>query len=73
MGALFVFKAFAIVIIGGFGSIGGAAAAAMGLGMLESVIGGYASLVATDMTAFALMIAVLLVRPLGLFGRGVRI
>lgn len=73
MGALFVFKAFAIVIIGGFGSIGGAVVAAMSLGLMESVISGYVSLVATDMTAFAIMIAVLLIRPLGLFGRGVRI
>ena len=68
-----VFKAFAVVIIGGLGSIGGAAIAALGLGVLESFAGGLADTVVRDALAFVLMILVLLVRPEGLFGRGVRV
>jgi branched-chain amino acid transport system permease protein len=73
MGFSFVFKAFAIIIIGGLGNIGGAAVAAVALGMLESVIGGFLPLVMVDALVFSSMIAMLLVRPQGLFGRGVRV
>jgi branched-chain amino acid transport system permease protein len=73
MGFSFVFKAFAIIIIGGLGNIAGAAVAAVTLGMLESVIGGFLPLVMVDALVFSSMIAMLLVRPQGLFGRGVRV
>jgi branched-chain amino acid transport system permease protein len=73
MGFSFVFKAFAIIIIGGLGNIAGAAVAAVALGMLESVIGGFLPLVMVDALVFSSMIAMLLVRPQGLFGRGVRV
>lgn len=73
MGLPVVFKAFAVVIIGGMGSIEGAALAALMLGVLESFAGGLASTVIRDALAFVLMIVVLLVRPEGLFGRGVRV
>jgi branched-chain amino acid transport system permease protein len=73
MGTLFVFKAFAIVIIGGMGNLLGAGIVAFSLGVLESVLGGYVSLAATEAIVFAAMIAMLLFRPLGLFGRGVRV
>ena len=73
MGFSFVFKAFAIIIIGGLGSISGAAIAAVALGILESLAGGFLPLVMVDALAFVSMIAILLVRPQGLFGRGVRV
>jgi branched-chain amino acid transport system permease protein len=73
MGFSFVFKAFAIIIIGGLGHISGAAIAAVGLGILESLAGGFLPLVMGDALAFISMIAVLLLRPQGLFGRGVRV
>jgi branched-chain amino acid transport system permease protein len=73
MGFSFVFKAFAIIIIGGLGNISGAAIAAVGLGILESLAGGFLPLVMVDALAFISMIAVLLLRPQGLFGRGVRV
>lgn len=73
MGFAFVFKAFAIVIIGGLGNVSGAAIAAIALGVLESLASGYFSLVVVDAMAFVLMILVLLLRPEGLFGRGVRV
>jgi branched-chain amino acid transport system permease protein len=73
MGFSFVFKAFAIIIIGGLGSISGAAIAAVALGILESLAGGFLPLAMVDALAFISMIAILLVRPQGLFGRGVRV
>ena len=73
MGFSFVFKAFAIIIIGGLGNVSGAAIAAVLLGVLESLLGGFLPQALVDGLAFAAMIVVLLVRPQGLFGRGVRV
>ncbi len=73
MGFSFVFKAFAIIIIGGLGNISGAAIAAVALGILESLMGGFLPQVMVDGLAFAAMILILLIRPQGLFGRGVRV
>jgi branched-chain amino acid transport system permease protein len=73
MGFSFVFKAFAIIIIGGLGNIAGAAIAAVALGIVESVVGGFLPLVMVDALVFSSMIAMLLLRPQGLFGRGVRV
>ena len=73
MGFAFVFKAFAIVIIGGLGNIAGAAIAAVMLRVLESVAGGFLPLAMVDVLAFVSMILVLLLKPQGLFGRGVRV
>jgi branched-chain amino acid transport system permease protein len=67
MGFSFVFKAFAIIIIGGLGNIAGAAIAAVALGIVESVVGGFLPLVMVDALVFSSMIAMLLVRPQGLF------
>ena len=65
MGFSFVFKAFAIIIIGGLGNVSGAAVAAVALGMLESVIGGFLPLVMVDALAFVSMIAMLLLAAAG--------
>ena len=73
MGVGFVFKAFAIVIIGGLGNFGGTVVAALFIGMVESLAGTLISVVAADILSFVLMIGVLLLRPEGLFGRGVRL
>jgi len=73
MGMPFVFKAFAIIIIGGLGNIWGAIIAALIVGMTESLAGGFGSVVLQDALAFIIMILILLVRPLGLFGKGMRV
>jgi branched-chain amino acid transport system permease protein len=73
MGFSFVFKAFAIIILGGLGNVAGAALTALALGILESLVGGFLPLVMVDALVFVAMIAVLLLRPQGLFGRGVRV
>ncbi|MFC3227798.1 branched-chain amino acid ABC transporter permease [Marinibaculum pumilum] len=70
MGQFLVIKALAIIIIGGMGSIGGAIAAAIGLGILESWIGGFFPAIWQEAAGFIVMIAVLVLRPNGLFSRG---
>lgn len=73
MGFAFVFKAFAIIIIGGMGNITGAVMAAILIGVLESLVGGFFQLALVDALVFVFMITILLFKPEGLFGRGVRV
>lgn len=70
MGQFLIFKAFALVIIGGLGNIPGAIVAAIGLGLMESWIGGFFEIVWQEAAVFVVMIAVLFLRPDGLFKRG---
>jgi branched-chain amino acid transport system permease protein len=67
MGADLIILVFAVVVIGGLGSIAGAVAA----GFLVGLVGGIGAIVnpaLTNILAFLLMAAVLLWRPSGLFG-----
>ena len=73
MGLGFVFKAFAVVIVGGMGNVYGAVLAGLLLGVAESLAGTYLSATLRDTLAFGLMVAVLLWRPEGLLGRQVRV
>jgi branched-chain amino acid transport system permease protein len=73
MGALLTLKAFAAVIVGGFGYVQGAILASFLIGVTESLAAGYISYVYKDAFAFLIMIAVLLWRPQGLFGRRIGI
>jgi branched-chain amino acid transport system permease protein len=70
MGQYLIFKAFALVIIGGLGNVPGTIAAAVGLGLMESFIGGFFEIVWQEAAVFIVMIAVLFLRPDGLFKRG---
>jgi branched-chain amino acid transport system permease protein len=73
VGALLTLKAFAAVIVGGFGYVKGAIAASFLIGVAESLAAGYISYAYKDAIAFVVMIVVLLVRPQGLFGRRIGI
>ena len=70
MGQFMIFKAFALVIIGGLGNVPGAIVAAIVLGLIESWIGGFFEIVWQEGAVFVIMIAVLMLRPDGLFKRG---
>ena len=70
MGQFMIFKAFALVIIGGLGNIPGAIVAAVALGLIESWIGGFFTIAWQEAAVFVIMILVLFVRPDGLFKRG---
>jgi len=71
VGSLLTLKAFAVVVIGGMGSMSGALCAAFIVGLAEAFAAGYASAEYKDALAFVLMIACLLWRPLGLRGQKV--
>lgn len=66
--AIVVIKAFAIVIFAGMGSVPGAILGALIVGLAETLTGGFISTQYAELTAFVLMIVVLLFRPRGLFG-----
>ena len=73
--AAFLLNSLIVVIIGGMGSLGGAAIGALALGLVDAYADVYLIIGDTDLTnysillTFALLVAVLAVRPLGLFGR----
>ena len=69
MGQFLLFKAFALVVIGGLGSIGGAIVAGLLLGVVESWVGGFFNIIWQETASFVIMIIVLLMRPQGLLGR----
>ncbi|MBM3603085.1 MAG: branched-chain amino acid ABC transporter permease LivH [Alphaproteobacteria bacterium] len=62
-------KAFAAAVLGGIGSLSGAVVGGLIIGLVEALWAGYLPGEYKDVAAFALLIAVLLVRPSGLFGR----
>ncbi|ARP85889.1 branched-chain amino acid ABC transporter permease [Bordetella genomosp. 9] len=70
VGATPLLKAFIVVILGGLGSLPGAAVAALALGLTESYASLFLSGSAADMLIFVIVIAMLVVRPAGLIGRG---
>lgn len=61
--------AFIVVIIGGLGSIGGSALAALAVGLLQQYANYYGAVGMGDLVVVALLAAVLLIRPQGLLGR----
>jgi branched-chain amino acid transport system permease protein len=71
----FLLNSLIVVIIGGMGSLGGAAIGALALGLVDAYSDVYLVFGDTDLTnysilvTFGLLVAVLAVRPLGLFGR----
>jgi len=69
MGRDFVFIAFTVVIVGGMGSIAGAVVAGLVLTQIQSISSLFISPVWSDPIVFGIMVAVLMLRPQGLFGR----
>ena len=71
MGAVPSYKALAIIVLGGLGSVRGALVASLALGIIESFGTIYVGhLLDRDSIAFAFLILVLMVRPQGLLTRG---
>jgi branched-chain amino acid transport system permease protein len=69
MGSDIIIVVFAVVVIGGMGSIMGAILTGFALGIVEGLTKVFFP-EASNTVIFAIMIIVLLVRPAGLFGRG---
>jgi len=62
-------KAYIAAVIGGLGSLPGALAGGLILGVVETFVSTYVSSVMRDVFSFSLLIAFLVMRPDGLFGR----
>ena len=62
-------KAFAAAVIGGFGSLPGALAGGLLVGLIEQVAARYVAAGYSQIAPYAVMLAVLLVRPHGLFSQ----
>jgi branched-chain amino acid transport system permease protein len=69
MGADLIIVVFAVVVIGGMGSIMGAIVTGFGLGVIEGLTKVFFP-EASNTVIFVIMAIVLLIRPAGLFGRG---
>jgi branched-chain amino acid transport system permease protein len=70
MGSVTSYKALAIIVLGGLGSVPGTLAAALLLGVIESFGTIYlGNVLDRNAIAFAFLIAVLMVRPQGLFAK----
>ena len=68
MGADIIIVVFAVVVIGGMGSILGAILTGFGLGIVEGLVKVFYP-EASAVAVFVIMALVLLVKPAGLFGR----
>ncbi|MFX0199277.1 MAG: branched-chain amino acid ABC transporter permease [Candidatus Hodarchaeota archaeon] len=69
MGFIMLIKGFAVIIIGGLGSVWGSLIAAFGIAIAENLAGVVISPVYKDSVAFFIMIAILLIKGRGLFAK----
>jgi len=69
MGLLPLVKAFAIVVVGGLGSIGGSILGALLLGFSETIIAFKISIEWSQIVSVAAVLVTLVIRPAGFFGK----
>jgi branched-chain amino acid transport system permease protein len=73
IGMSLLVKAFAAAVLGGFGSLPGAILGGLSVGVIEQLAGGYLHTSLMEISAFVIIMAVLIVRPTGFLGaRGLR-
>jgi branched-chain amino acid transport system permease protein len=68
VGTSFLLKAFIIVVLGGMGSMPGAALGGLVVGVIEGIVGVYVQAAVAQIVLFGLFVAILFVRPSGLLG-----
>jgi branched-chain amino acid transport system permease protein len=68
MGSNLIIVVFAVVVIGGMGSIMGSIVTGLGLGIIEGLTKVFWPEASTTVV-FIIMVIVLLIRPAGLFGK----
>ncbi|MDR3334607.1 MAG: branched-chain amino acid ABC transporter permease [Treponema sp.] len=69
MGFMIGLKAFAASVLGGIGSLPGALVGGLAVGLIESIAALYIGSNYRDAMAFIILIAVLIFRPAGIFGK----
>jgi branched-chain amino acid transport system permease protein len=70
VGEILIVKCFVVVVLGGLGSVPGAIAGGILLGVVESLGAVYVSMALRDAVGFVIFLLVLRYRPSGLFGIG---
>jgi len=70
VGTYFVLTAFVIVVLGGLGSLYGAVAGSMILGVVDTLAGYYIAPDLKEVVYFGIFLLILVLRPTGLFGIG---
>lgn len=73
LGSDLSFKMFVVALVAGAGSLGGALIAAFSLGVIESIASAQLGSSWQQLTGLLVLIAVLMVRPQGLFGHAARV
>ncbi len=68
MGGTMLIRAFAAMCLGGFGSLPGAIVGGVALGIVENLVGGYLASSLVEITAYFVIVVVLVIRPNGIFG-----
>lgn len=72
MGIIPGLKAFVAAVLGGIGSIPGAALGGLLMGIIEGMVSGYWSSTLRDAVAFGILILILIIKPTGIFGSNIR-
>lgn len=72
IGTLFNTTAFVVVVLGGLGNVTGALLGGLLIGLVEAFTGSFIALDLAPVGTFVVFLLVLLLKPEGLFGRGVR-
>lgn len=70
VGTYFVLTAFVIVVLGGMGSLYGAVAGSMIIGIVDTLAGYYIAPDLKEVVYFGIFLLILVLRPTGLFGTG---
>jgi branched-chain amino acid transport system permease protein len=68
VGTTFLLKAFVIVVLGGLGSMPGAAIGGLAVGVIEGLVGIFTQAAMAQILLFAVFAAILFCRPAGLLG-----
>ena len=68
VGAVFMTKAFIVVVLGGLGSVPGALLGGIIIGLIESVGAQYMTATLTTVIVYAVFLLILFIKPSGLFG-----
>jgi branched-chain amino acid transport system permease protein len=68
VGTSFLLKVFVIVVLGGIGSMPGAAVGGLLVGMIEGIVGLYVQAAVAQIVLFGVFVAILFARPSGLLG-----
>lgn len=69
LGSVITNKAYVAAVLGGLGSLPGAVAGSILLGIFEMMIAGYVSSGARDVFVYLLLIVILIIKPSGLMGK----